>query len=120
MDSVFVDQVAHSNLTKLAAWKTQAALRSDKSGDLRSRTSHGLETGEIKAWFHGNLLTLKEIEKMPRQSAAVSTKSANLRSRRCLLSPERSGVGPYRARSEAEKRHAPGVVYLRKILITWR
>jgi len=30
----FVGQVAHSNLTKLAAWKTQAALRSDKRGHL--------------------------------------------------------------------------------------
>jgi len=73
----FVGQVAHSNLTKLAAWKTQAALRSDKRGDLRSRTSHGLETGENKAWFHGSLLTLKEIERRPRQGAVVSTKSVN-------------------------------------------
>ena len=34
-------------------------------------------TGAISAWFHGNPLTLKEIEKRPRQGAVVSTKSAN-------------------------------------------
>jgi len=40
---------------------------------LITRDSAGL----ISAWFDGNLLTLKEIEKRPRQGAVVSTKSAN-------------------------------------------
>lgn len=34
-------------------------------------------TGAISAWFHGNLLTLREIEKRPRQGVVVSTKSNN-------------------------------------------
>jgi transposase len=34
-------------------------------------------TGAVSAWFHGNPLTLKEIEKRPRQGAVVSTKSAD-------------------------------------------
>ena len=33
-------------------------------------------TGSISAWFDGNLLTLKEIEKRPKQGVIVSTKSA--------------------------------------------
>lgn len=32
-------------------------------------------TGVTSAWFHGNLLTLKEMEKRPRQGTVVSTKS---------------------------------------------
>ena len=32
-------------------------------------------SGSISAWFHGSLLTLKEIEKRPKQGAVVSTKS---------------------------------------------
>ena len=32
-------------------------------------------TGVVSTWFHGSLLTLKEIEKRPRQGAIVSTKS---------------------------------------------
>jgi transposase len=32
-------------------------------------------TGVVSAWFHGNLLTMNEIEKRPRQGAVVSTKS---------------------------------------------
>jgi len=32
-------------------------------------------TGAFSAWFHGNLLTLNEIEKRPRQGAVVSSKS---------------------------------------------
>jgi len=33
-------------------------------------------SGTISAWFHGNLLTLEEIEKRPKQGAVVSSKSA--------------------------------------------
>ena len=33
-------------------------------------------TGAVSAWFDGNLLTLKEIEKRPKQGVIVSTKSA--------------------------------------------
>ena len=32
-------------------------------------------TGVVSTWFHGSLLTLKEIEKRPKQGAIVSTKS---------------------------------------------
>lgn len=34
-------------------------------------------SGSISAWFHGNLLTLQEIEKRPKQAAVVSSKSGN-------------------------------------------
>ena len=32
-------------------------------------------SGSVSAWFHGNLLTLKEVEKRPKQAAIVSSKS---------------------------------------------
>ena len=35
-------------------------------------------TGVVSAWFHGSLLTLKEMEKRPRQGAVVSTKSVHV------------------------------------------
>lgn len=36
-------------------------------------------TGVASAWFHGNLLTLKEIDKRPRQGTVVSSKSVEIK-----------------------------------------